>query len=676
MSSDISHIRNLGIIAHIDAGKTSTTEGLLFFSGLTHRYGNIDDGTTVMDFLPDERARGITIMAATATIPWRDCEFHLIDTPGHIDFTAEVERSLRAIDGAVVIFSAVEGVEAQSEKVWHQADSYSVPKIAFVNKMDRIGASYERVCQEIDGKFGNCALPMMLPDGVESDFKGMVDLLSMEYLQFHGERNEELTRGPVPEPLRDSCQDARTRLIERVGDYSDEIAELYLEGREIPLDLLKSQIRRLTLERKLVPVLLGSAKREIGIQPLADAVCDYLPSPADIKDYPAIDRRTGKEVAVAADPREPFSGFIFKINASNTADLFFVRIYSGTLHSNDQLVNGRTGDKVRVRQIYKVYAKSTEQITEAGPGDIVGMAGLKDCSIGDTLCAPQRVLSFGGIVFPEPVISMVVEPRLSKDKDKLDNALDLLCREDQTLRRSVAEETGQRVLSGMGELHLEVTLKRVATDFGCEIRTGEPRVAYRETLVSPCTIRSVFDKTIGDNRFYAEAAVDFAPLGRSGDAFQIEDDAKGVIPNALRTAATQALSDGLRTGGLQGYPLIYVAARLRDLKYEQDATTPGAVAGAINEAIAQALQKSGTVVLEPVMKLEILAPEDTVGEISMYLQPRRAIISDMVQIGTMRKIICQVPLAEMFGFGKALPRLSGGRGSFSLEPCGYQEKTA
>lgn len=672
--SELSNIRNLGIIAHIDAGKTSTTEGLLFFSGLTHRYGNIDEGTTVMDFLPDERARGITIMAAAAVIPWGSYEYHLIDTPGHIDFTAEVERSLRAIDGAVVIFSAVEGVEAQSEKVWHQADGYGVPKIAFVNKMDRIGASYSRTCQEIDEKFGGVALPMQFPDGEESDFHGMVDLLAMEYLQFTGDRHEVVQRIPVPEELRKDAEAAREALLEKLSDHSDEIANLFLEGTEIPLELLHGEIRRLTLSRKLVPVFLGSAKREIGVQPLADAIGLYLPSPVDVKEYPAVDRRTGKETAVHADPKEPFAGFIFKINASNTADLFFLRIYSGTLHGNDQLVNARTGEKVRAKQLYRIYAKSTEQIQEAGPGDIVGLTGLKDCGIGDTLCAPQRVLSFGGIAFPEPVISMVVEPKFSKDKDKLDDALNLLCREDQTLRRSTAEETGQRVVSGMGELHLEVSLKRVSTDFGVDIRTGEPRVAYRETLLKPATIHAVFNKTIGDAVFYAEVTVDFSPMERTGEPFEITDETRGVIPRALTEAALQALGDGLKTGGLQGYPMIFVKASLKDLKFAQETTTPGAVAGAVNDAITQAFQQAGTVVLEPVMKLEVLAPEDTVGEISMYLQPRRAIISDMVQVGTMRKIICQVPLAEMFGFGKALPRLSGGRGSFSLEPSGYQEK--
>ncbi len=672
--SDLSKIRNLGIIAHIDAGKTSTTEGLLFFSGQTHRYGNIDDGNTVMDFLPDERARGITIMAAAAVIPWRDFEYHLIDTPGHIDFTAEVERSLRAIDGAVVIFSAVEGVEAQSEKVWHQADGYNVPKIAFVNKMDRIGASYSRTCEEINEKFGGVALPMQLPDGEESMFHGMVDLLTMEYLQFQGEDNETINRIPVPAELSDAATAAREALVEKVADNSDEVAELFLGGEEVPLELLQKEIRRLTLERKLVPVFLGSAKREIGVQPLADAIGDYLPSPLDIPEYPATDRRTGKETVVHSDPKEAFAGFIFKINASNTADLFFLRIYSGVLHSNEQLINGRTGEKVRTKQLYRIYAKSTEQINEAGPGDIVGLSGLKDCGIGDTLCAPQRVVSFGGIVFPEPVISMVVEPKLSKDKEKLDDALALLCREDQTLQRSTAEETGQRVVSGMGELHLEVSLKRVSTDFGVEIRTGEPRVAYRETLVQATTVHTEFNKTIGDQVFYAEVTVNFAPMERNGEPFEITDKTRGAIPRALLDSGIQALNDGLRTGGLQGYPMIFVKAELTDLKFSQETTTPGAVAGAINDAILQAFQQAGTVVLEPVMKLEVLAPEDTVGEISMYLQPRRAIISDMLQIGVMRKIICQVPLAEMFGFGKALPRLSGGRGSFSLEPSGYQEK--
>jgi len=447
-----------------------------------------------------------------------------------------------------------------------------------------------------------------------------------------------------------------------------------LQGESPDVELLRREIRRLTITRQLVPVFLGSAKRNLGIQPLADAVTEYLPSPLDSKSYKAFSVKTGDEISVAPDPAEPFAGFIFKINASATADLFYLRIYAGTLAPNMQLVNSRTQEKVRTRQIFKVYAKSTEQIDSAGPGDIVGLAGLKDCGIGDTLCEARRLLAFEKISFPEPVISMVVEPRLSKDKDKLDEALTMLCREDQTLKRSTAEDTGQRLVSGMGELHLEVSLKRVSTDFGVEIRVGEPRVAYRETLAGETATNVVFSKLLGDTQLYAEVSVKFTPLPRGGETFVIRNATRdSSIPKVLMAAAEQALNDGLRTGGLKGYPMIYVQAEITRLKFNQETTTPGSVTGAILEAIDQAFRNVGTIVLEPLMNLEILAPEDTIGEISMYLQPRRAIIRDIHQLGSIRKILCEVPLAEMFGFGKALPRLSGGRGSFSLEPSGYQE---
>ena len=626
-----------------------------------------------MDFLPDERARGITIAAAAATIPWKDYEFHLIDTPGHIDFTAEVERSLRAIEGAVVIFSAVEGVEAQSEKVWRQADKYHVAKIAFINKMDRIGASFEQVIAQINAKFSDCALPMQLPVGRESEFSAIIDILEGELIRLSGEHGEQIERSPLDENQQKLRQEAFEKLIEKVGNFSDEIAMHYLEGEIPSRELLQKEIRRLTIERKLVPVFLGSAKRNIGIQMLADAVIDYLPSPLDVPPYKAFEVRNDNEIEVHPDSKEPFSGFIFKINAS-TADLFFIRIYSGTITPNMMLANSRTRDKVRTKQLYKIYAKNTELIESAGPGDIVGLTGLKDCGIGDTLCDPKRLIAFEKISFPEPVISMVGEPKFSKDRDKLDEALNLLCREDQTLKRSTAEDTGQRLVSGMGELHLEVSLKRVSTDFGVEIRMGEPRVAYRETLTDAVKTHVVFNKVLGDTTLYAEISIDFSPMPRDGDPFLIKNSTRdNTIPKNLIASAEQALNDGLRTGGLKGYPMIYVAAEIRELKYSTENTTPGAVAGAALEAIDQALHNVGTILLEPLMNLEILTPEDTVGEISMYLQPRRALIRDIEQIGSIRKILCDVPLAEMFGFGKALPRLSGGRGSFSLEPSGYQE---
>lgn len=550
-------IRNISIIAHIDAGKTSTTEGFLYYSGLTHRYGSIDEGTTVMDFLAEERARGITIAASAATIPWKDYDFHLIDTPGHIDFTAEVERSLRVIDGAVVIFSAVEGVEAQSEKVWRQADTYAVPKIAFINKLDRVGASFERTVAQIDAKFEGCALPMQMPLGVENDFCGMIDIIKGEQIHFAGERNAETLRAPLDDTMKPQWEEAHAALIEHVSNLSDELAELYLAEEPIPDDLLLNEIRRLTWERKLVPIYLGSAKKNIGIQPLADAVCAFLPSPLDCPPRKAYMLKTDEEVDIKPAPGDPFSGFIFKVNASKTADLYFLRVYSGTLKSNETVVNSRTGERVRARQIFKIYAKTTELIDQARTGDIVGITGLKDCGIGDTLCAPKRLVRLDKINFPEPVISMVVEPKSIKDKDRLDEALSMLCREDQTLEQSISEDTKQRILSGMGELHLEINIKRLIDDFKLEIRCGEPRVAYRETLRAASTECVVFDKMLGDVHLATEVTVDFAPLERTGVMFDVSTTIHDQnIPRAIIQTAERTLSDALHTGGLHGYPLI------------------------------------------------------------------------------------------------------------------------
>ena len=671
---DLQSIRNIGIIAHIDAGKTTTTEGMLYFSGRTHRVGSIDQGTTVMDFLPEERSRGITIVAAAATIPWGDHLLHLIDTPGHIDFTAEVERSLRVIDGAVVIFSGVEGVEAQSEKVWRQADHYGVPKLAFVNKLDRVGASFHRVLGEINGKFGDRALPLQEPVGVEDQFDTLVDLVSFELVSFSGERNENVARAPVPDDLRESMAERRDAMLERLADESDEIAALFLEGGEIPVDVLQRTIRELTLRGAVVPVLLGTAKRLIGVQPLMDAVIAYMPSPADCDAIPA--HRVKDDAADVLHPDEaaPFAGLIFKVVADTSADLLYLRTYAGSLKVGATLTNSRTREKVRAKQILRLYAKKSEPLRQVGPGDIVGLIGPRGCGTGDTLCEQRHLVAFEKITFPEPVISIAVEPRFSRDKDKLDDALALLCREDPTLTAARDEETGQRLLSGMGELHLEIELKRLSADFNLETKMGAPRVAYRETLKGLSHQKAVFSRTLGETELYAEAEVAFRILPRGQETFLVENKLRGgTVPKNFAAVAEGALSGGLRTGGNHGYPLIYVAAELLALKIHPEKTTEGAVVGAVLATIDQAIRNAGTVVLEPLMHLEILTPEETVGEISMYLQPRRAVIHGMTAVGQAKRIACEVPLAEMFGFGKALPKLSGGRASFSMEPCGYQE---
>jgi elongation factor G len=672
---DLSQIRNISIIAHIDAGKTSTSEGMLYFTGLTHRIGSIDEGTTVLDYLPEERQRGITIVSAAAALPWNEHLIHLIDTPGHIDFTAEVERSLRVIDGAVVIFSAVEGVEAQSEKVWRQADHYKVPRCAFINKMDRIGAGFDRVLAEINKRFGNTAVAIQMPVGVENDFRGIVDLITMEYLQFAGDCNEVIERGPIPAEVHDEAKILRDTLLERLADASDEIMNRFLEGQPVPPELMRRELRKQTIAGKLVPVLTGSAKRRMGIQPLLDAVLDFLPSPLDIGSVPAMKVKDDEPLTVTPDPKEPFSGLIFKLIAGTSADLIYMRTYSGTLKANSTVINSRTKEKVRVKQILRLFAKATEPLESVGPGDIVGIIGPQECGTGDTLSDQHRTIAFEKIQFPEPVISIAVEPKFSRDKDKLDEALKLMCREDPTLSLSFDDDTGQRLFSGMGELHLEINLNRLPRDYGVDAKTGEPRVAYRETFVKDALISASFNKMIGETELFAGVSVRFRAMPRGGEPFAIENKIRGRqdIPKSYIEAALRGLSDGLRTGGAHGYPLIYVGAELLDLTIDPAKTTDAAVVGAALQAIEEVIRQNGSTMLEPVMRLEVVTPDESIGEITGHLQPRRAVIHEMTSLATGKRIACEVPLAEMFGFSKALPKLSGGRASFSMEPCGYQE---
>ncbi|OPZ31676.1 MAG: Elongation factor G [Lentisphaerae bacterium ADurb.BinA184] len=671
----LGHIRNIGIIAHIDAGKTTTSENMLFYSGLLHRVGSIDDGTTALDYLDEERARGITIVSAAATFEWCGHLIHLIDTPGHIDFTAEVERSLRVIDGAVVIFSGVEGVEAQSEKVWHQADRYRVPKIAFINKLDRLGASFDRVCADVNAKFGDCGVAIQAPVGVESAFCAVVDLIRMEMIRFTGDDHETVERLPIPAEIADEMARRREHMLERLADRSDELAERYLSGQAIEPEFLVAVVRSLTLAGKAVPILAGTAKGRIGVQPLMDAIVSLLPSPADFPTVPAIRVKDGEPVEVKADPAAPFAGLVFKVVANTTADLLYLRTYSGVLKPGAKLTNSRTHAVVNIKQVLRLFAKNTQPVESVGPGDIVGLIGLRDCGTGDTLCDARHLVALEPMAFPEPVISMAVEPKSSRDKDRLSDSLDLLCREDPTLTQARDEETGQRLLGGMGELHLEIKLKRLEQEFNVPVRAGEPRVAYRETFKADDTVAVQFHKVIGDNELQAGVTIRFRPLERGGDLFRTSSKLgrKSGVPPAFCRAAERALADGLRTGGNRGYPLIYVEAEILDLELSPDKTTEPAVIGAVLMAIDKAIHEAGTTVLEPLMHLEILTPPATVGEVSSYLQPRRAVIHEMAEVGEVKRISCEVPLAEMFGFGKALPKLTGGRASFTMAPRGYQE---
>jgi elongation factor G len=673
----LSMIRNIGVIAHIDAGKTTLTERFLYYTGKTHRIGNIDSGTTVMDYLDEERNRGITIVSAAASFNWQhendNYLVHLIDTPGHIDFTAEVERSIRVSDGALVIFSGVEGVEAQSEKVWRQSEHYNVPKIAFVNKLDRLGASFRRTFDEIVDKFPQVkAIPMQIPIGIESDLQGIIDLTTMQALYFDGEDGGNIRIEEIPAEMLDEAEFSREEMISGMADFSDEIAALYLEEAEIPADLLRSEIRRFVICGIICPIFCGSAKSNIGVQPVLDAVIDFLPSPHDRYNCHGKETRTGKDVEVNVDDPQ-FCGLVFKLVAGPSADMLYMRTYSGQLKLNDMLVNSRTGKKVKIKRILRLYSKSIESVEEVGPGDIIGIMGPTETFTGDTLCAPQRQVELESIDFPEPVISIAVEPKSSRDRDKLEATLQMLCREDPTLDLKHHEGTGQLILSGMGELHLEINSNRIHNEFKIEARYGKPRVAYRETIREACTITGIFDRTIGDTELYTEVDIELTPvqLEQGLEVSMIPPKGRNV-PNAWINAAVETMSNGLKSGGNLGYSLIYIRGVIKEIRGTPEKTTEGSVAGAILNALQKAIGR-GTVLLEPLMKLEITAPDDVIGEITGYLQMRRALIHGIDNVPGGKKLNCEVPLAEMFGFSSALPKLSGGRAGFSMEPHGYQE---
>ena len=669
---DLKSIRNVSIIAHIDAGKTTTTERMLYYTGKTHRIGDIDDGSTVMDYLPEERERGITIVSAAASFTWKNHLVHLIDTPGHIDFTAEVERSLRVIDGAVVIFSGMEGVEAQSEKVWYQADRYKLPRLAFINKLDRTGADFDRVVAEIRATFGDKALPIILPVGREQDFHGVLDVLGNRQLTFEGESGDQVTATSVPDELKETIAQARVAMIDKLSENSDELATMFIESITITAEQLKQELKRQTQAGLVVPILCGSSKRNIGVQPLMDAIIDYLPSPGEAPPMAATRVKDGSLIQVQPDPDAPFAGLIFKVVASNTGDLYYLRTYQGTLQADDKVFVPRLNDMVRVKRLLRLYAKQIEPIEQVGPGDIVAFTGPRDVTTGDTLCLRHQSLSFESMVFPEPVLSLALEPRSSKDKDKLDEALALLVREDPTLHLSVDEATGQRLLSGMGELHLEIGVHRLHEEFNLPIRCGEQRVAYRETIDKAITTNAVFEKVMGDHEVYAGVTITLTPKKPGDPPFEVISHER--TPNLARhwlQAALKALGDALRTGGLLGYPLIYVTASLDKLEVIEGKTTEGAILGAILRAVNDAIRETGTHLMEPIMALEVTVPEEYLGDVTNDVSMGGGIINDVEDVSSLKRVTCEVPLVEMFGFGKSLPKVTGGRGSFSMEPKGY-----
>ena len=675
----LERVRNIGIIAHIDAGKTTTTERFLYYAGLTHKIGEVHDGEAVMDFRPDERERGITISAAATTFIWNDHQVNLIDTPGHVDFTAEVERSLRALDGAVVIFSGVEGVEPQSETVWRQADRYGVPRVAFINKLDRVGADHERALADMEAKLGARAAFVNLPHGLEDRLDAVVDLLEMKLLVFDAESHgRELEARAIPADAADAAAAARERLVEKTADAVEWLADKYLAEEPISTDELKRAIREATVAGRLVPVLCGAALRDLGIRPILDAVCDYLPAPIDRPPAAGEDPENGGTVVCPASLEAPFAALVFKVVAAPNTDFYWLRVYSGSLSSEDRCYNPRTKTRLRLRRLLRIHADRTEPVDRAECGDIVAVPGLKDVANGDTLCAPEKPVVFEAIQFPQTVVSVAVEARTSADREKLLEVVARLTREDPTFTYHTDEETGQLILSGMGELHLEVLRNRMQRDFNVAARFGRPRVSYRETVAGPARGVGDFEKRMGDALVSARAEVDVEPRPRSaGDRSQppVEVELAGgaaALPPALQREALEIVANACAAGGGYGYPVVDVKVKVLDVQLGEPPDPLVPLLASLTMAMRDAFEKAGSVVLEPVMRLEARAPEEFLGAVMKDLGARRAEIRETSLVGNLAVVRGRAPLAEMFGYSTQIRSLTQGRGVFSLEPFDYQ----
>ena len=682
-------IRNIGIIAHIDAGKTTTTERILYYTGEIHRMGDVDKGSTTTDYLEEERERGITIVAAAITCKWKDSAgetvtINIIDTPGHVDFTAEVERSLRVLDGAVVIFSAVEGVEAQSETVWRQATKYHVPRLCFINKMDRIGAEFPRVFDEITARLESHPIPVQIPigagpEGTMGEFQGIIDLVAMKALHFKTEDlGSTFTVEELSEEILPDAQLWREKMLNSLADFDETFGEIFmhhLDGGELTEADIHGALRRATLTGRAQPVLCGSSFKYVGVQRLLDAVSAYLPSPLDRPPVVGHHPKKGTEVTRKPSPDEPFCGLVFKITYDAHGDLSFVRVYSGTLKSGSRVYNPGKDKKENCSRLYHIRADEREKVEEAIAGDIVGVVGLKDSVTGDTLCDASHPILLERIEFPETVISMSIEPVSSSDKGKLADTLNALAKEDPTFTYKVSEDTGQTLISGMGELHLEILKNRMTRDYKLKVHVGRPRVSYRETIKkSVKKIQGSCVRQTGGTGMYAKISIDLEheaqPKGGPTVVF-VNKLKGGVIPSEYIPAIEAGLREEAKSGGRTGYPLVDLKITLVDGDYHEVDSNEMAFRFAASDALRKAVHEAGAVLLEPIMKLEVVTPEDYVGNITADLASRRALIDKTFTRGKLMIVDARAPLEKMFGYSTAVRSLSQGRASYSMEPLEY-----
>jgi elongation factor G len=667
----IERVRNIGIMAHIDAGKTTTTERVLYYTGISYRMGEVHEGTATMDWMVQEQERGITITSAATTCFWRDHRINIIDTPGHVDFTIEVERSLRVLDGAVAVFCAVGGVEPQSETVWRQADKYRVPRIAFINKMDRIGADFERVTGEIRDKLKANPALLQLPIGSEEKFTGVVDLLEQRALIWDKDTlGADFRIEPIPEDLREQAAAHRDKLVEMLADYDEQVMEHYLEGKAIDAATLRKVLRAATLDLKVVPVLMGSAFRNKGVQPMLDAVIDYLPSPADI---PPVVGKVGDKMEERW-PRDdsPFAALAFKIMTDPyLGTLTFLRVYSGRLESGASVLNSTKQKRERVGRILKMHANKREEISEVLAGDIAAV-GLRDTTTGDTLCDPAHPIVLESIEFPEPVIRIAIEPKTKADQDKLGESLNKLAKEDPSFRVSTDSETGQTLIAGMGELHLEIIVDRLLREFKVDASVGKPQVAYRETIRRAVEAEGRFVRQTGGHGQFGVVDVRIEPLGK-GSGFEFVDETKGgAIPRNFIPSVEAGIKESMENGVLAGYPMVDIKAVLLDGQYHEVDSSEIAFKIAGSMAFREAAEKANSILLEPVMEVEVVTPQEFMGEVIGDLNARRGKILSMENRGGAQVIDSRVPLAAMFGYATRLRSITQGRATYTMQFAAYE----
>jgi elongation factor G len=667
---DTNTIRNIGIISHIDAGKTTVSERILYYSGETYTMGEVHNGQAVMDWMPQEQERGITITATATTCHWGDFRLNLIDTPGHIDFTIEVERSVRVLDGAVAIFSAAEGVQPQSELVWRQADRYGVPRVCFINKMDRLGADYKQTLRQVAQRLKARPVLLQLPIGEEAGFAGMIDLLTEEALHFSdSDLGRTLRRGPVPEALVLEVQQARLQLTEVAADFDDEVMADFLEGRRVAPERLREALRRGTLACRIFPVLLGSALRNKGVQPLLDAVCQYLPSPLDLPARGGHNPVTGERETLDCDPAAPLRALAFKLMAEEGRRLTYLRIYSGKLRAGATLLNSSRGVTERIRHIFHMHAHKREEIEEALAGDIVAASGCQVTLTGDTLCDPTQPLILEGLAVPEPVVSLAVEAKGAQDREHLLSTLEYFQWEDPTFRVHEDQETGQTILTGMGELHLEIIIDRLRREYGVQVKTGRPRVVYRETLRQQVTRRETFSRQ-GERRLeVAEVVLRLTPLPRGKGVRILLPPAQAPVTAELIAAVEESLHEGCLSGCLTGYPLTDLQVEVLEIPVEpgMPAPTESALRAAARRGMVMAAREAVPMLLEPIMSLELEVPTENLGKVLGSLQQKSGRVEGFDTRGDIEVVRATVPLAEMFGYMTDLRSVTKGRGSYTME---------